>query len=522
MVDINDLEEIHIKKILDEKISILFTSCGIAWRRVGSPYLADLVYTLLKIRPGKLKNYKLPDRHTLADSALRSSHAIFDKKKKKLLENTDSVMMGDGWKNSSNGQKYLVFTLRNVNVDQVFLTFRNISPYKELADNLADWINEAVQLAYNQYGTKVIGITTDNDAKIKAGGKRATNILGEELLTATCFSHSGNLLIKDLVDESFSKQIREFISAFDGPKINYYITRVYGGSKLKNFPDTRFGFMRNTCESILKNINAEVLQQITSSLAETDNPIQESAQELVFDDQFKKKLESMIKLLTPVCKLINTCQDPKKNIADGTELWLTLKLPKIHEKTLQERIVKAVPDIGYAANLVHPKYKGMNLDEDQKAAATNFFKSNLDEVGLTELTAYLQSRDQDEFVAENCAEHPLSYWAIQEDTYPVLSKLCLKVFLFPASTALLEGFFSIWTYLHNRYRNRLSDKNSGLLADTYHMCLHFQTGRWKNTVDNRKKEYIPVQNESNDSDSDDLLDDADDDAYEDDVENDEF
>lgn len=37
-----------------------------------------------------------------------------------------------------------------------------------------------------------------------------------------------------------------------------------------------------------------------------------------------------------------------------------------------------------------------------------------------------------------------------------------------ASTALLEGLFSQWTYVHNVYRNRLGDQKSSNLLDIYH------------------------------------------------------
>lgn len=56
--------------------------------------------------------------------------------------------MSDGWKNKVNNQKYLVFTLRNMNVDQVYLTFRNTTPMKEESENLVEWIKNSIQLAF--------------------------------------------------------------------------------------------------------------------------------------------------------------------------------------------------------------------------------------------------------------------------------------------------------------------------------------------------------------------------------------
>lgn len=196
--------------------------------------------------------------------------------------------------------------------------------------------------------------------------------------------------------------------------------------------------------------------------------------------------------MTPVCKLINSFQDPEKNIADGTHLWMNLKLEKNYDKLVQERISKAISDVCYAANYMHPAYKGLKLDEDQVTVAKNFMNRKLDDQGKQEMEDFIEDRNQPDDLAEHCAKDPISYWGIKEFTWPKLAKLCKKIFLFPASTALLEGYFSHWTYIHNKYRNRLGDTKSAVLADSYHLLNHFRTGRWENTVDKRHKKYIPM------------------------------
>lgn len=156
---------------------------------------------------------------------------------------------------------------------------------KEYGDTLADYINDAIDLAKNYYNTNVVGIITDNDSKIKCGAALAHD---EGLLQATCFSHSRNLLIKSMVDAEFAGKLRVLVSAFDDPKMNALVTDKFKGNKLKNFPDTCFFFLRNTCESILKNLNKEVLQQIVIATSETEDAVSELVGELVFDEDFRK------------------------------------------------------------------------------------------------------------------------------------------------------------------------------------------------------------------------------------------
>lgn len=43
-------------------------------------------------------------------------------------------------------------------------------------------------------------------------------------------------------------------------------------------------------------------------------------------DSFKNKVDETNKNLTSISELINECQNPKKNLANATERWLTLTL----------------------------------------------------------------------------------------------------------------------------------------------------------------------------------------------------
>lgn len=69
--------------------------------------------------------------------------------------------------------------------------------------------------------------------------------------------------------------------------------------------------------------------------------------------------------------------------------------------------------------------------------------------------------------AENCRS-PTSFWALCQYEFPNLSKFAQQLLIIPAGTALLEGFFSNWTFVANSYRNRLKDENSEALADNYY------------------------------------------------------
>lgn len=65
----------------------------------------------------------------------------------------------------------------------------------------------------------------------------------------------------------------------------------------------------------------------------------------------------------------------------------------------------------------------------------------------------------------NC---PIAFYGWISLKYPNLSKFAIKLFLIPASTALLEGMFSSWSFIHSPVRNRLSAQTSQALLDVYY------------------------------------------------------
>ena len=348
-------------------------------------------------------------------------HMDIIENKKKLLQGTDSILLVDGWRNKSANRKYLVFTVRNINTPQTFLTFYDTSIETEDGENLALNINEAIRTAKEVYDTNIYAIITDNDRKIVNAGKLATTVDDQELLSSTCSSHSGNLLIKSFINDEVLTKIREIVNTFREPKFESLLIRS-GGTKLKNFPDTRFCYYRDTCQSIIKNL--PILRQL--SLIE-DLFLSANIVENVLDADFESALTESINYLDPICKLINKCQDSICNVADATELWLSLELPTDrYREIINQRIKKAIWSIGYASNLLNHKY--------------NITKNNFSDAAKREFEVFLETRDNFNIYSENCQD-PIAFWKLVGWKLPNLSKVVIRLMIMPASTALIESFF---------------------------------------------------------------------------------
>lgn len=493
MDNINNFRKAEIKDILDNKLAKCFSSCSWSFRSVENVYFKDFIETCLSIEPAKI-NYRLPTRQTLSKILVPRLHAELNIIKKRLLQNTESVLMVDGWKNKSKKRKFFVMTLRNINVDQAFLSFEDVTSQIEDGDNLSEHIVKAVKFARSEYQTHVCAITNDNEATVKAAARKASNKLkldnfhDVDLLLSTCFSHSGNLLLQTIVDATFAEQLKEVVTVFNSSR-NPGLLLDHGGYQMQCFPQTRWCYIVSTCECVWKNLKA---MKTVSQLDASNVP--GHIVEIISSVDFQRKLVDTIRLLTPICKLINASQDPRVNIADGTDLWLQLKLSSDDfDEDIEERKLKAIPDVAYAAYWMHHKYTGELLDDDQRQRALDFLTERLDDPGRNELDDFLINRETYDKAAEN-VESPIDYWTLKEFKYPVLSKLCLQLMLIPASTAQLEGFFSQWSYVENKWRNKLSNERTAQLADIYHFSKHVDTsGRWTKRLDSNKRSRLDIE-----------------------------
>ena len=237
------------KEIIDKNLTSFFVACNVPFKVVEDPYFLDLINELCR----SSYRYKPPCRQTLASTCLDNIHEDIIAEKQTCLKGTPSVLMVDGWRNKSANNKYVVCTICNINAPQYFLTFTDASIQREDGVSLSKIIDAAIKIAKEKFETGVFGIVTDNDSKIVSASRLAKSYDNKKLWQLTCSSHSANLLIKSFVNENIIQKIRLVVTEFREPKLDSILQRL-GGCKLQNFPDTRFCYIRNTCERILKNL----------------------------------------------------------------------------------------------------------------------------------------------------------------------------------------------------------------------------------------------------------------------------
>lgn len=453
-----DLDVADKKIILDSDLARFFYSGAVPFLKVENSYFLRFISNLGKFNIP----YKPPDRKVLASNFVQRIRNEIIESKRKILSGTEGVLLVDGWRNKNANKKYLVFSIKNANIHLAYLTYFDTSIETEDGKTLSTHINEAIELAKNTYDCYIYAILSDNDSKILKGGDLAETCDGRKLIQSSCNSHSGNLLIKCFVDQDLTSIFREVVTAFREPKLEALLKRA-GGTRLQNFPDTRFCYLRDSCASILTN-----LQKLRALSDVTDLNLSERVKDRLRSEDFQILLRSVIDNLDPICELINACQGPKVNIADATEMWLTLRLPSNeYDQQISARISKALRAVNFSANLLHHRYNGENLNEEQREKAENFLATYFSEQAQHEFVVYNSTRREFEKLARNCQD-PVDYWKIVRMSLPALATEAIRLQLIPASTASLEGLFSEWTFVHSCYRNRLGDDKSAELLDIYH------------------------------------------------------
>ena len=228
------------------------------------------------------------------------------------MNNTDSVLLLDGWKNSSSNTKNVVAILHNINDNsKVFLESFDISNAREDTEKLQEIVHECIALSERLYNTRIYAVITDNASTMISMSKHVN------LWSSTCSSHSGNLLLKSLADKDFVKQVNELLKEFKSSALEKeLVSRV--GKKVKLACETRWCSYRNAFAYALETVRL-MRQLVDEGIAII---LKQNNKEILENEQFELQLQQCIDLWDPVCVLINKCQEANCNIADAVNYWL--------------------------------------------------------------------------------------------------------------------------------------------------------------------------------------------------------
>ncbi|XP_050306045.1 uncharacterized protein LOC126743119 [Anthonomus grandis grandis] len=454
------VDKMNQKEKEEANISLakFFFGCNIPFSVVESDHFKNF---LKPLRPA----YNPPTRKTLSSTLLDKVHEHVLINNKNSLKKSATLLI-DGWKNSSNNTNNVVTMLQTLNGESVFLESYDFSTAKETGEALAEVCNNALETAKSAYNCEIYAVVSDNASNMVKMGRLIN------LWHSTCSSHTGNLLVKDIVDHDVMKTVTLVLKEFKHTTLENMILQR-GGLKIVVPVETGWCSHRDSCDSLLKNLR--IMKQVA---AEEHTKIKAEVTCYLYNEEFIESVKATVALLDPICKIINTCQNKSTSIADSTEEWLKLNNQVKESESYNDKIKRCVKSrtnmalniYSLAANYLHPNYRGNLLSKEQKQMVQDFLINSLDsEESLDGLNAFIRNEGIFDTLKKKAQNISVStFWGLVETKYEALSTLAQKLLSIPASSAQLERLFSNWSFVHSDLRNRLTKEKSSKLVSVYY------------------------------------------------------
>jgi hypothetical protein len=355
---------------LNNALAEFIFGCNIPFAVIESSHFKNFVN---KLRPAYAK--RLPCRKSLSTTLLDKAYDKSITESKKCL-NSESVIVIDGWKNTSSNSKTVVSMIHNSNGHQAFLNAWDLFGESETGEKVS-----SVELAKKYYNTTVYAVVSDNaSVMIKMG-----NMLKHTIWHTTCNSHTANLLAKNVINKTCTEKIINILKEFKHVDIEKKIIEK-GGHRIKLPCETRWCSYRDAYLSLINN-----LQYMKVVAAESDTKGKKTkSTTLLYDEDFLKEVKESIEIFNPICKLINTCQSATCSLADAVDQWLNLEaeLPQRYQSYLKTRMKMALNDYALAAFYLHPCYENNRLPKEHKSRINKFLLINLNADGIEDLDNY--------------------------------------------------------------------------------------------------------------------------------------
>lgn len=441
------------------ELAKFFFGCNIPFAVVESDAFKNFIKF---IRPAYVES--LPSRKLLSTTLLDEVYDASIDNIRLSLETTESVLLMDGWKNTSNNTKNVTAMLHNtIGSRRSFLDSYDFTSDSETGEALEAVLDEACEKAMELFKTEVYAVVTDRAAPMLKMGR--TTLLWH----VTCNSHLGELFAKDIFKiTDCSKSLNVVIKEFKHPNFERAIMDR-GGTKLKSLCETRWCFFRDSCQSVVKNFS--ILKQIAAD--PSHGKMKQEVVKLLFDENFENDITNSVKIFNPICTLINMCQKSTSTQADALNCWINIKNEEVFKtdqfQSILERCFKIACNIyALSAYYLNPCYEKNNLTEDQQDSVISFLVENLSIDGVAQLSDYNEKQGLFKTLFEKNLNDGKVFWQIASTKYKELSGFAIKLLNIPASTAQIERLFSNWSFIHNKLRNRLTfDKSKKLLHIYY-------------------------------------------------------
>lgn len=441
------------KEVFDEQIAKFIYATNSSFRLVEHEEFIRMIQLL---RPG----YSPPSRLDISGKLLDAVHKKCLESCKGMLKDKTVCMSLDGWSNVHNEPVICAtVTTPEAESDTFLVDTVDTSGHAHTADYLVDVAVNSIKTCEKLFGCSVRSFVTDNAANVAKMREVLEQREDVDVITYGCSAHLMNLLAKDLEIPNIKEQVVQVVKYF---RNNHFAAAVYkanGALRLIMPQEVRWNTVADCLESYIKH------WPILLTICEQNrDKIDTNIVNIVNNLGIKRSAEELLQRLKPIAVALDKIQRDSCTIADTVDIWKTLEkdlalVTRDTKQKFKKRIQQALSSHHFLANLMHPRYRGQTLTDEEHEAAMELASThhNMIVPNLINLKAqaspFLTYMFADTVIQ---SVQPVDWWRshgnrLHPDTIHVAKQLLTAI----SSSAGVERVFSSFGLVHSKLRNRL-------------------------------------------------------------------
>lgn len=399
-----------------------------------------------------------------------------------ILDHDNICLISDGWTSCSNQHiiNFMVSKPRSC-------TYFHSSVATGSNSNTGKYISDLLISKIESIGpTKISSLVVDNAKNVKSA-----LLLVEKkypwIITSTCAAHAAHHLLGDVLQLKSNKHILEkskvIVKFFKNHLIPYNEfrtlqtsmkqTELEVGEMLKLPCDTRWGTNYDCLRSVFDNklvLTSVIHLKTLTPFIQNDDFAE--VKNIITDPSFWTMLDALLIKTTEIRKAITLLESDSSDISNIIPCFSAIATntkDKEIKNIVKERLSMVRNKYVCASYILNPVNPLDVLDQSGRQEGISVLDHHLNGE-VTELINFVNSKsnlgkDESNFINRCGAE---MWWNLFGSIqYPLLSKLALKLFAVPSSSASAERAWSAFGYIMNFRRNRLAPNMLEKLAGIY-------------------------------------------------------
>jgi len=477
------------KKQLDLKLGRFMFSSNIPFNVLTNPYFQEFV-------KGLNPAYILPSRKQMSEPILNSIYEEVSNEMTSQLNGQKAVILQDGWSSSQN-DPVISHCLQSNSVVH-FLSAESAGTHEKNAAYCYELLKNAIILAETKYNCTVIGVVTDNNNTMSA----MQSLVKKDypaLEAYGCNAHLFNLLGKRFTPQDTQDKVEVVQKFMKNHHIPSSELKALKGNRPVISTSTRWNSQLDSFSNYQDNHAKylEIVRKMKKPIGKADQIKLDSISQILNDSSVYAKVTEAISVLKPISIALDVAQQQSSTIADIVEQWVNLqdKLPpQIRDSEYFKKQLKiGLTAMAAAANIIHPKYRGMRLKTDQKNLGLNWISEKNSNFILyaAEMANISSPYFYDAFQKDDILKSmsPVNWWnaASTQLVDPAMIELASGILAMPSGTGSLERCFSKLGNILSKKRSRLGiEKGSKLCCINNSLGVKVAISRKK--LDSKKKD----------------------------------